>query len=194
MPGGHQPDALGASAETVWYSKARMRTEGAPCNSAMCFSGCRVGVSKKLVGSYNTSIIKELPLYSLFFKPGMVHSWVLFWGFLRFDVMVSFCLSSRPVWRYRSCILPWLLWYADGVKSTLWLSTSWFWSGQLLVLLVLPASVLRPGLSDPAGLGTQSPDQKEAATGTRNHRSCRLRRRCADSPRRPSPLSGNLGL
>lgn len=56
-----------------------------------------VCVSKKLVGSYNTSIIKELPLFSLFFfKPGMAHSWILFWGFLGFDVMclVSFCLSS----------------------------------------------------------------------------------------------------
>lgn len=63
-----------------------------------------------------------------------------------------------------------------------------------MALLVLPASVLRPDLSDPAGLGTQSPDQKEVATGTRNHRSFRLHRRCADFPRRLSPPSGNLGL
>lgn len=34
----------------------------------------------------------------------------------------------------------------------------------MLVLLVLPASVLRPGLSDPAGHGTRSRDQREAAT------------------------------
>lgn len=63
-----------------------------------------------------------------------------------------------------------------------------------MLLLVLPASVLRPDLSDPVGLDTPSPDQKEAATGTRNRRSFRLRRRCAGFPRRPSPPSGNLDL
>lgn len=78
--------------------------------------------------------------------------------------------------------------------NNLMYSTSGFGDRSLLVLLVLPASVLRPGLSDPAGLGTPFLDQKEVATGTPNRRSCRLRRRCADSPRRPSPLSGSLGL
>ena len=64
----------------------------------------------------------------------------------------------------------------------------------LVVLLALPASLLRPGLSDPADRGTQSPDPMEAAIGTLNHRSCRLHQRYAGSPTRPSPLSGNLGL
>lgn len=113
----------------------------------------------------------------------MVHGW-LFSNVSR-DLMscVWFLFDSYDFWCSTDC-----------VNSTSWLSTCWFWSGQLLVLLVLPASVLRPGLSDPAGLGTQSLDRKEAATGSQNHRSCRPRQRCADSPRRPSPLSGNLGL
>lgn len=80
------------------------------------------------------------------------------------------------------------LWYTDGVKKHIVLKrTCGFGVDMLLLLPVLPASVLRPGLSDPAGRGKQSLDRKEAATGTQSHRSCRLRRHCADFPRRPSP-------
>lgn len=79
------------------------------------------------------------------------------------------------------------------INNLIW-SASRIGGRFLLVLLVLPASVLRPGLSDPVGLGTLFLDQKEVATGTLNHRSCHPRQHCADSPRRPSLLSGNLGL
>lgn len=64
--------------------------------------------------------------------------------------------------------------------------------GKMQVLQALPASVLRPGLSDPAVLGTRSPGPTGASTGIRNHRNFHLRPRCEDSPTRPFLLSGSL--
>lgn len=56
----------------------------------------------------------------------------------------------------------------------------------------LPTCVFPPDLSDPAGLCKPSPDPREAATGTQNRRSFRLRPRCADFPTPLSPPSGSL--